>query len=49
MKLFKENNCDSVIFLGGGFLYDCVKGIALVVVNGGDIRDYEGVDRFVKS
>lgn len=48
LKLFKENNCDSVIFLGGGFLYDCVKGIVLVVVNGGDICDYEGVDCFVK-
>lgn len=48
LKLFKENNCDSVIFLGGGFLYDCVKGIVLVAVNGGDICDYEGVDCFVK-
>ena len=45
LKLLKENNCDSVISLGGGSPHDCAKGIALVAANGGDIRDYEGVDR----
>ena len=43
LKLLKENNCDSVISLGGGSPHDCAKGIALVAANGGDIRDYEGV------
>lgn len=45
LKLLKEHNCDSVISLGGGSPHDCAKGIALVAANGGDIRDYEGVDR----
>ncbi|EDY1996846.1 L-threonine dehydrogenase [Salmonella enterica subsp. diarizonae] len=48
LKLLKENGCDSVISLGGGSPHDCAKGIALVAANGGDIRDYEGVDRSAK-
>ncbi|EAV0571147.1 L-threonine dehydrogenase [Salmonella enterica subsp. arizonae serovar 6,7:g,z51:-] len=48
LKLLKENGCDSVISLGGGSPHDCAKGIALVASNGGDIRDYEGVDRSAK-
>ena len=48
LKILQENNCDSVISLGGGSPHDCAKGIALVATNGGDIRDYEGVDRSAK-
>ena len=39
LKMLKENDCDSVISLGGGSPHDCAKGIALVAANGGDIRD----------
>ncbi|MDL4616377.1 L-threonine dehydrogenase [Citrobacter amalonaticus] len=48
LKILKDNDCDSVISLGGGSPHDCAKGIALVAANGGDIRDYEGVDRSAK-
>lgn len=48
LKILKENDCDSVISLGGGSPHDCAKGIALVAANGGNIRDYEGVDRSAK-
>jgi len=48
LKMLKENHCDCVISLGGGSPHDCAKGIALVAANGGDIRDYEGVDRSAK-
>ena len=48
LKILKENNCDCVISLGGGSPHDCAKGIALVAANGGDIRDYEGVDQSAK-
>ncbi|WEF28294.1 L-threonine dehydrogenase [Klebsiella aerogenes] len=48
LALLKENHCDCVISLGGGSPHDCAKGIALVAVNGGNIRDYEGVDRSSK-
>lgn len=48
LKLLQQHQCDSVISLGGGSPHDCAKGIALVAANGGDIRDYEGVDRSAK-
>lgn len=48
LKILKENNCDCIISLGGGSPHDCAKGIALVATNGGDICDYEGVDRSAK-
>lgn len=48
LKILKEHNCDSVISLGGGSPHDCAKGIALVATNGGDIRNYEGIDRSTK-
>ncbi|MDN5303780.1 MAG: alcohol dehydrogenase [Fusobacteriaceae bacterium] len=44
LKLLKDNNCDFVISFGGGSPHDCAKGIALVASNGGEIKDYEGVD-----
>ncbi len=34
-----------VISIGGGSAHDCAKAISLVAANGGEIRDYEGVDR----
>jgi len=49
LLLLREYHCDSVISLGGGSPHDCAKGIALVATNGGDISDYEGVDRSAKA
>ncbi|MGZ0751147.1 L-threonine dehydrogenase [Kluyvera sichuanensis] len=48
LEMLRANDCDCVISLGGGSPHDCAKGIALVAANGGDIRDYEGVDRSAK-
>lgn len=48
LALLRQQECDFVISLGGGSPHDCAKGIALVASNGGDIRDYEGVDRSAK-
>ncbi|ELY4323825.1 L-threonine dehydrogenase [Cronobacter turicensis] len=45
LSMLRAHRCDCVISLGGGSPHDCAKGIALVAANGGDIRDYEGVDR----
>lgn len=44
-KVYNENGCDSIVSLGGGSPHDCAKGIGLVVSNGGEIYDYEGVDK----
>ncbi|MBY5921840.1 L-threonine dehydrogenase [Ferrimonas balearica] len=48
LALWRQHQCDFVISFGGGSPHDCAKGIALVATNGGDIRDYEGVDRSSK-
>ncbi|MGL4996332.1 MAG: L-threonine dehydrogenase, partial [Deefgea sp.] len=48
LALLQENGCDCVISLGGGSPHDCAKGIALVAVNGGEIKDYEGLDKSAK-
>lgn len=45
LEVFNESKCDSIISLGGGSSHDCAKAIALVASNGGNIRDYEGVDK----
>ncbi|MCC4262988.1 L-threonine dehydrogenase [Oceanimonas baumannii] len=48
LAILTQNQCDFVISLGGGSPHDCAKAIALVASNGGDIRDYEGVDKSAK-
>ncbi|HAT4136279.1 TPA: L-threonine dehydrogenase [Clostridium perfringens] len=48
LALLKEKECDFVISLGGGSAHDCAKVIALLATNGGEIKDYEGVDKSKK-
>ncbi len=48
LVMLQHNQCDCVISLGGGSPHDCAKGIALCATNGGEISDYEGVDRSAK-
>lgn len=46
---WQENSCDAIVSLGGGSSHDCAKGLGLVVANGGNIRDYEGVNKSTKT
>ncbi|MGI9274400.1 MAG: iron-containing alcohol dehydrogenase [Endozoicomonas sp.] len=48
LEVLKEHDCNFVISLGGGSPHDCAKAIALLATNGGEIRDYEGMDRSAK-
>ncbi len=48
IKIFRKENCDFVISFGGGSPHDCAKGIALILANGGEIKDYEGLDKSEK-
>ncbi len=49
LKVFKDKGCDLIISLGGGSSHDCGKGIGIVATNGGNIRDFEGVNKSTKS
>lgn len=40
-----EHHCDYVIGIGGGSPLDVAKAVAILMTNGGDIRDYEGVNQ----
>jgi alcohol dehydrogenase len=48
VKAYKDNKCDGLVSLGGGSSHDCGKGIGLMIANGGDIRDFEGVNKSTK-
>jgi len=48
VKAYQANHCDAIITLGGGSAHDCGKGVGLVVGNGGNIRDFAGVDKSTK-
>jgi alcohol dehydrogenase class IV len=45
VDVFKSNECDVLVSIGGGSPQDTAKAIGLYVTNGGDIRDYEGVNK----
>ncbi|MGG1660688.1 iron-containing alcohol dehydrogenase [Brevibacillus sp. NRS-1366] len=44
--VLKDCNADLVIGVGGGSPLDTAKALALLATNGGDITDYEGMDKF---
>ncbi len=45
LKFFKENNCDSVVGLGGGSSMDTAKAVAAMSRNPGKINQYEGIEK----
>ena len=47
--MWTKYSCDSIVSLGGGSSHDCAKGLGLVAANGGNIRDYEGVNKSTKT
>ncbi|MEM5768386.1 MAG: iron-containing alcohol dehydrogenase [Bacillota bacterium] len=47
LKVYQDNKCDCIVTLGGGSSHDCGKGVGLVT-NGGNIRDYEGINKSTK-
>ncbi len=43
-EIYRNEQCNGIIVVGGGSPMDCAKGIGIVSSNGGHILDYEGVD-----
>ena len=43
-KVYKQENCDLILAVGGGSPMDCAKGIGIVVGNSRHILEFEGVD-----
>ncbi|HHY26041.1 MAG TPA: iron-containing alcohol dehydrogenase, partial [Desulfitobacterium dehalogenans] len=48
VAVFENEGCNMIVSLGGGSAHDCAKGVGLVAGNGGNIRDFEGVDKSEK-
>jgi alcohol dehydrogenase len=44
-EFYARRRCDTIVAVGGGSPIDCAKGIGILSANGGNILDYEGVDR----
>jgi len=49
LAILKKEHCDFVISVGGGSPQDCAKAIAVLATNGGDVRDYEGINKTTKK
>ncbi|HEY8889091.1 MAG TPA: iron-containing alcohol dehydrogenase [Clostridium sp.] len=45
LEILKKEKCDFVITIGGGSPQDCGKAISILATNGGETKDYEGVNK----
>ncbi|MBU1329751.1 MAG: iron-containing alcohol dehydrogenase [Gammaproteobacteria bacterium] len=43
-EIYRANNCNVIVAIGGGSPMDCAKGIGIVVAHGRNILEFEGVD-----
>lgn len=42
---YRAGACDFLIALGGGSANDCTKAVGILLANGGDLHDYQGLDK----
>lgn len=49
LEVLKKEKSDIVVTVGGGSPQDCGKAISILATNGGDIKDYEGVNKTTKK
>lgn len=44
-EIYRSNNCEGILAIGGGSVIDCAKGIGIVCSNSSHILKFEGVDQ----
>lgn len=49
VEIYKSTKCDCCIGLGGGSPIDAAKAIAVMISNGGSIRDYTGINKIPEN
>ena len=47
--LYRKEDCNIIVAVGGGSPMDCAKAVGIVVYNGGIINDYEGVGKVTRG
>lgn len=47
--IYRKEDCNIIIAVGGGSPMDCAKAVGIIVYNGGMINDYEGVGKVTKG
>ena len=45
LNVYKTENCDFIISIGGGSPQDAGKAVGILATNGGEIKDYEGINK----
>ncbi|MDR0889027.1 MAG: iron-containing alcohol dehydrogenase [Oscillospiraceae bacterium] len=48
LEVYRASGCDAIIAIGGGSPIDVAKAVSILCANGGDIRDYNGVNKSKK-
>lgn len=49
LKIFKDENCDMIVTVGGGSSHDCGKGIGIAATHEGDLYEYEGIETLTNA
>lgn len=44
LEIFKKENCDLIVTVGGGSPHDCGKGIGIAATHDGELYDYAGIE-----
>ena len=49
LKIFKDENCDMIVTVGGGSSHDCGKGIGIAATHEGDLYEYAGIETLTNA